>query len=189
VHVSERTCNDEILRVPFDKLTRAFDSGKYAELDRFVRNSDGLGTPLPPDVCINLGLAVACSNSLLPQYNKDVLRRQKAHIRERRAEQQRLRRKAKNLGLQRPSEQRRYLSSAQHKNSTIHIVTGALIVHEWTKRWHCREQIEILRIMGLHKGDDFIRDRIDYMQTSNARMFRNLELFAGGIRKQQWSAH
>jgi hypothetical protein len=185
-HVSEKACSGEVLRVPLTKLSGAFDSGKHDGLDEFVnRNSDGLGTPLPCDVCIHLALAVACASGFSPEYGADILSSRQTHAREQRAHQQRLRRAAKKLGAAMPDRRKHNRQIASHKNSTIHIVTGALVVRDWTNSWHYREQLEMLSIMGLHKGEDFIRDRLDYVRTRNGRLFRNLELLAAGIGKQR----
>jgi hypothetical protein len=180
VHVQEAKCQEKILRTPFSRLAQAFESGKHPELANFVTvDSDGLGHPLPKEVCVNLGLAVAYSNSVIPEYNKDVVTARATSSHERRRQLQKRRRAAKRFGL---SASIPTTSTpprlASHKNSTIHVVTGALVVRHWTGSWHYREQMEILNIMGLHKTHDFIRDRVDYLRTSNPAMIEKIEGWA-----------
>lgn len=179
-------CCQEIIRLPLNELAQALESGNHPDLDEFVNlNSDGLGTPLAPEVCINFGLAVAYSKNVIPEYNDDILLSRHARNRERRAQQQRFRRAALRLGESMTTERCRYTHLAPHKNSNIHVVTGALFALHWTGAWHYREQMGILRIMGLYKGDDFIRDRIDYLRRNNPATYENIRLLAAGLRKQR----
>ncbi len=98
MHVREAKCQDEILRAPLGRLTQAFVSGQYPELEKFVNcDSDGLGHPLPKEAYINLALAVAYSRDVIPQYNRDVLIDQGVRIRNRRAQRQRARRAGQRL--------------------------------------------------------------------------------------------
>ena len=71
---------------------------------------------------------------------------------------------------------------APYKASTIYFVSGALIVQHWTGGWHYREQMEILRIMGLSKSPDFIRDRVGYLQNTNQLLFGEIEVLARRVR-------
>jgi hypothetical protein len=183
-HVQEEKCKEEILRVRFSGLAHAFESGQHGELAAFVnRDSDGLGHPLPKDVCINLGLAVAYSNNTIPDYNEDVLIARKLNNRSLRTRQPRLRRAAKRLGDSVTAPSFAATRLAPHRNSTIHLVTGALVVRHWTGGRHYREQIEILGIMGLSKSEDFVRDRIDYLRGSNPMMFKKIESWATAMKK------
>lgn len=178
-------CRQEVVRTSLNELMSAFNTGQYPDLEEFVfRNSDGLGRPLPPEVCINLALTVACAKNLLPEYSTDLLQFRDARNRERRTQRQRLRRSAERLGEPIASERCRHTSLAPRKNSTVHVVKGALFVRHWTGAWHHREQTKILEIMGLHKGEDFIRDRIDYLRRCNPAMFESIELLAAGLRKR-----
>src|SRR3954469_22463367 len=55
-HVKMGKCQ-EILRVPLSDLARALASSRHRDLETFVnRDSDGLGHPLPKEVCVNLAL-------------------------------------------------------------------------------------------------------------------------------------
>jgi len=126
-----------------------------------TEDSDGLGHPLPKEVCVNFGLAVAYCNDVMPEYNEDVRVSRAVTSRERRRRQQIRRRAAKKFGISAPPLRLPSASLAPYKNSTIHVVSGALVVRHWTGSWHYREQIEILNIMGLHKGNDYIRDRVE----------------------------
>ena len=178
-------CRQEIVRLPLAELKRAFESGKYSKLEEFVhRDSDGLGTPLPPEVCINLALAAAHSKDRLPEYSSDILQLRDLHNRERRAQRQRLRRAAERLGESIAAERCRHTHLAPHKNSTVHVVKGALFVRHWTGACHHREQIKILELMGFYRGEDFIRDRIDYLRRSDPAMFESIDLLAAGLRKR-----
>lgn len=184
--MSAARCRQEIVRIPLDELAHALGSGKYAELDEFVnRNSDGFGNPLPTEACTNLALAAACSKHLLPEYSHDLLSLRDKTNREQRARRQRLRRAAERLGESITKERCRYTHLAPHRNSTVHLVTGALIVRHWTGAAHHREQMEMLKIMGLHKGEDFIRDRIDYLRRKNPTTYENVQLLAAGLRSQK----
>jgi hypothetical protein len=185
VHVREGRCQDEILRVPLGRLTRAFVSGQYPGLEKFVnRDSDGLGHPLPKETYINHALAVAYSRDVIPQYNRDVLIDQGVRIRNRRAQRQRARRAGQRLKAGVATYPSTSTRLAPYRNSTIHVVTGALAVRQWTGSWHYREQMELLKIMGLYKGDDFIRDRIRYLRMSNPTMFHDIELWAAAMKKR-----
>jgi hypothetical protein len=184
-HVRAGTCKKEILREPLERIEKAFGSQEHRELENFIRrDSDGLGNPLPSEVCVNLGLAVAYANNRIPEYNPDVLIERDVYRSSRRVRLQRSRRAAKKLGAQavaiRSPERTRL---ARHRNSTIHIVSGALAVRHWTGRWHYREQVEILSLMGLSKSEDFIRDRVDHLRTSNPGTFEQIGLWAKGIKK------
>jgi hypothetical protein len=185
VHVREGKCQDEILRVPLGRLTQAFVSGNHPELEKFVnRDSDGLGHPLPEETYINHALAVAYSSDVIPQYNGDVLINQDMRIRDRRAQRQRVRRAGKRLGA--PISAYRCASTrlAPYRNSTIHLVTGAVAIREWTGSWHYREQMELLNIMGLYKGEDFLRDRVRYLHRSNPTVFNEIELWVASMKER-----
>jgi hypothetical protein len=181
-HVRQGTCEQELLRVPMTSLNDALRSGQHRELDDFLNcNSDGLGHPLPREVCTNFGLAVAYLKNLIPEYNRDVVVAQTLGRRAQRRNQQKFRRAAKSLNLKVCTPSCSSPRLARYRNSTIHVATGALVVRHWTNRWHYRKQIEILQIMGLHKGEDFIRDRVGYLYRSNPILFRQIELRATAI--------
>jgi hypothetical protein len=55
-------------------------------------------------------------------------------------------------------------------------------VRHWTGSWHYREQIEMLNIMGLSKGQDFIRDRVDYLRSNNHPLFEEISRRADRLR-------
>ena len=184
LHVQEGKCAGEILRAPLGKLAKAFASEQHRELYDFVCcDSDGLGHPLPKEACLNLGLAVAYSNDVLPEYNEDVLIARDVNNRLRRARLQKRRRSAKRLGIvatRPPTPEATRL--APHRSSTIHIVTGALVVLHWTGSWHYRQQLEMLNIMGLSKSQDFVRDKVDYLRGSNQEVFEKIESWARDLR-------
>jgi hypothetical protein len=184
-HMQEGRCQEELLRVPLSNLAHALDSRQHRELNNFINfNSDGLGHPLPTDVCINFGLAVAYSNNLIPEYNQDVLIGQGLSKLEQRKKRQRFRRAAKRFGVSLSAPPCHSARLAPHRNSTIHLATGALVVRHWTGRWHYREQMEILQIMGLYRSDDFIRDRVDYLRKTNPILFEKIESWGRAIRKR-----
>jgi hypothetical protein len=63
-----------MLSLPLEKLAAALDSEEYSELCKFVcHDSDGLGNPLPKEVCDNLGLAVIYLNHSIPDQDKTAL--------------------------------------------------------------------------------------------------------------------
>ena len=171
---------------PLARLTDAFNSGQHRALEHFVcRDSDGLGHPLAKEACVNMGLAVVYSKNIIPEYNGDVIVARKMVITAQRAEAQRRRRAARKLGLPfAVSTSSKSAHLAPYRNSTIHLVRGALVVLHWTGNWHYRQQTEILDIMGLSKGQDFIRDRVHYLQDTNPALFDKIELWASAIRKR-----
>lgn len=184
-HMSNGKCQAQLLRLPLANLAQALDSPQYRDLDYFInQNSDGLGHPLPEEVCVNLGLAVAYSHNSITEYNRDVLIARSINKREQRRRQQKVRRAARKLGLEVPTRSCPSQRLAPHKNSTIHITTGALVVQHWTGRWHYREQMEILRIMGLHKSPDFVSDRINYLRDINPIVFKQIESYAISLSKR-----
>lgn len=186
LHVQEGKCQQEILRVPFSRLIDALDSGRHPELENFInRDSDGLEHPLPKETCLNLGLAVAYLNNVIPDYNEDVLIARELGNRERRRLRQRVRRAAKRSGALVPARSCPSTRLAHHRNSTIHVTTAALVVRQWTGSWHYREQMEILNIMGLYKSPDFVRDRVDYLRGTDPTMFGKLESWATAMKKQR----
>jgi hypothetical protein len=107
------------------------------------------------------------------------------HNRERRTQRQRVRRAATRLGECVATRRRRYTHLAPHKNSTIHVVKGALFVRHWTGASHHGKQIKILELMGLHKTEDFIRNRISYLRESNPLAFQSIQLLAMGLRNRE----
>ena len=181
-HFEEGTCHEPILREPLGKLAQALRSPANRELERFVnRDSDGLENPLPVDVCRHFGLAVVCYKELLPEYNGDVLSAQKEGRAERRATLQRRRRAARKFGLSIAPTRLPKTHISPYRNSRRHLVTGAIITHLWTGRWHYRQQAQILEIMGLRMSEDFIRDGVSYIQASNPSIFQQIESFARAI--------
>jgi hypothetical protein len=184
-HVRVGNCQEEILRVPLSKLAHALESRQHRELNNFINcNSDGLGHPLPRDVCINFGLAIAYSNGVIPEYNRDILIAQDLNKLEKRRQRQKLRRAAKKFGLSVPALPCQSTRLARHRNSTVHVATGALVVRQWTGRWHYPEQMEILQIMGLYRSDDFIRDRVDYLRKTNPIMFEKIKSWTTAMKKR-----
>ncbi len=184
-HVYEGACKAKILGEPFNKLAKAFTSGHHGELYDFVyRDSDGLGNPLPDEVCLNLGLAVAYSNGVIPELNRDVVIARDIRRRERRVKLQKRRRSARRLGILATTPSLPdSIRLAPYRSSTVHLVAGALVVRRWTGNWHYRQQIEILDIMGLSKGQDFIRDRVDFLQGKNRALFESIESWATAIKR------
>lgn len=182
-HVREGECKGEILRAPFSKLAKALASDQHSELYDFVYcDSDGLGNPLPEEVCLNLGLAVAYSSGVIPEHNKDVLIAREMGRRERRKALQKRRRSASRLGISAtPPPIRGSIRLAPHKCSTIHLVAGALVVRHWTGSWHYRQQIGILDVMGLSKGQDFVRDQLGFLRDSNQALFEDMDSWATAI--------
>ena len=185
-HVREGACRGEILSEPFSKLAKAFTSERHAELRNFICcDSDGLGRPLPEEVCLNLGLAVVYSSDVLPEYNEDVLISRDLERRRRRARLQRRRRAAMKHGISAAKPLKPVtVRLAPHKSSTIHLVAGALVVQHWTGSWHYRQLMEILDIMGLSKGQDFVRDRLDFLRGSNQILFEDLEAWAIAVTRR-----
>jgi hypothetical protein len=174
-----------MLSLPLKKLAAALDSEEYSELCKFVcHDSDGLGNPLPKEVCDNLGLAVIYLNHSIPDQDKAALLFSQRRRRISRNQKQRLRRAIERHGTAaRSCHAPDPFRLEPHKRSTIHLVTGALAVRHWTGQWHYRQQIEMLKVMGLFRGDDFIRDRVDYLRTSNPKVFERIALSAAGLRK------
>lgn len=189
--MQEGRCEGHVIRLPLRKLEDALDSGRHERLAEFVRiNSDGLGNPLPEQALSNLSLAVVYSNEIIPEYNNDVIEARETANRARRRDTQRFRRAAKRLGIETAPNVRSPQSSrlARHKNSTVHLVTGALVVRCWTGSWHYRQQLEMLGIMGLLKGPDFVRDRVDYLERSNKVLFDELSSWANEIGRSRLSS-
>jgi hypothetical protein len=185
-HVQDGKCEGQILMTPLRRLNGAFNSGRHPELEHFVcRDSDGLGHPLPNEACVNMSLAVVYSMNVIPEYNGDIVIAHQTATRARRTRAQRARRAAQRLGV-RLARSRSFESArlAPHRNSTIRLVTGALVVRHWTGSWHYRQQIEMLDIMGLSKSQDFIRDRVDYLRACNRELFGKIDSWASGIRKR-----
>jgi len=185
-HVRDGECKEEVLRAPLGKLAEAFASAHHRELFDFVcRDSDGLGNPLPGEACLNLGLAVAYWSDTLPEYNKDVVIARDLDRRARRAHLQRLHRSARRLGLSlRVPRMRKSTTLPSHRNSTIHLVTGALVIKHFTGCWHYRQQTEMLNLMGLSRGQDFVRDRVDFLRGANTILFESIESWARAIKER-----
>lgn len=188
-HVQSGQCREDVVRVPLITLIEALQSGAHAALNEFVnQNSDGLGTPLPREVGVSLALAALCANGVLPEYNQDVLSYYEKRTRQQRTERQRIRRAADRLGLQVPVIPRRsYTRSARYRNSTFYAVSGALVVRHWTGSPHLREQMLMFKIMGLHKGEDYIRNRIDSLRSADPWIFSRIESYAAGLRRKRLS--
>lgn len=187
-HLKDGDCQREILRVPLGRLGRALDSGRHPRLSEFVKyNSDGLGHPLPEYVCRHFGFAVACLGSAMPDYNRDVLAAQKETRRLRRTKVQRIRRAAQRQGVSAGSLRAEKSHLSPFRNSTIHIVAGALVTLHWTGGWHHRENAEMLEIMGLARSQDFVPDRIEYLRIRNRSMFEMIESQAIAMRKAEKS--
>jgi hypothetical protein len=182
-HLSAGPCCEAVRKAPLAALFRHFHSGRDEQLETFVKyNSDGLGNALPTDVVINLALGVAYEKNLLPQFKEEMLTAHKNRTRKRRTERQKVRRAAKRLGLSVPPPlQHSYVHLAPHRNSTIHIATGALLVRQWTKSWHYREQTQMLKIMGLYRSEDFVRNKLDYLQNSNPHLYAKLDFLATSV--------
>jgi hypothetical protein len=101
----------------------------------------------------------------------------------RRSELQRIRRAACKLGRSATGSRLQKTHLSPSRNSTIHLVTGALVTLHWTGAWHYREQSEILEAMGLAKSPDFVRDRVEYLRLRNRAMFGVIESRAIAIKR------
>ncbi len=182
-HLIEGRCPQQLLTAHLARLANALGSPQHAALDEFVsRNSDGLWNPLPREVPESLGLAVACLTDTIPEYNADMTLRQEMRQR-RRTEVQRLRRAKRKHSVSVAVPRHGGVHLSQHRNSTIYLATAALITSQWTGRWHYPEQNEILRIMGLARSSDFIRDRVDALRDRNAPAFNWIRLRAVALTK------
>lgn len=180
----EGKCQEEILRVPLGRLNHALNSGQHRELEDFInRDSDGLGHPLPRQVCTNLGLAVTYSKDLIPDYNEDILTARKVEQRARRTRMQKMRRSAKRLGTSVVIPAPEHKRLAPFRNSTIYLVTGARMILHWTGACHYPEQLEMLDIMGLSRNPDFIRDKVDYLERKRPELFKTIESWAAEVKK------
>jgi hypothetical protein len=186
-HQSAGKCAGQLVSTPLRRLGTALDSEEYSELKRFVRhNSDGLGNPLPNEVCDNLGLAVVYLSDSLPDHDKAALLDSRWRRLSSRNERQRFRRAVKRQSAVAVSLARAGpIRLEPFKRSTVHLVTGALTLQCWTGSWHYQQQMEILRIMGFYRADDFIRDRVDYLRRSNQGLFERVAAYARALKSMK----
>jgi hypothetical protein len=181
-HLTNGRCQTQILRLSLNKLANALSSDRHSDLEEFVNhNSDGMGSPLLPEVPDSLALAIACVEGRIPDYSPDVLIPRDEARRKLRAKAQRQRRARtrRNISIAASPVAGTYISAC--RNSTIYLATAALMTKCWTGRWHYREQNEILSIMGLSQNDDFIRDRVDYFREHSLGSYHRIESQASAL--------
>lgn len=121
----------------------------------------------------------------VPECREDVVRTVALQKRRHKNVLQMRRRAAKRLGIGVGLFSSAQASNlAPHRISTIHVVTAALAAWHWTGQRHYPEQTDLLQIMGVFKGTDFVRDRVDYLRKNNPDTFDRIQQWATALRRR-----
>jgi hypothetical protein len=93
---------------------------------------------------------------------------------QRRAARQRQARACRRLGLTVTATRDRYHRVDLYKRSTVLIAGGALLTRIFSGSPHYVHQVELLRLLGIHKQEDFVRDRLDALERARSQLYNFL---------------
>jgi hypothetical protein len=141
-------------------------------LREFVeKNADGFGNPLPQEVPANFALAALCINGSIEDIPHSAKLEQKEAQGLRRAARQREARACRRLRLQIIATRGAYHRVDLYKRSTLLIASGALLTRAFSGSAHYSEQIELLRLIGVYRQEDFVRDRLDALRDARPEIY------------------
>jgi hypothetical protein len=147
----------------------------HATLREFVKtDGDGLGNPLPREVTADFALAALCISGHIDDVPFVARLEQRNMQLRQRAVRQREARACRALGLRISATRARYNRVDLYKRSTVLIAGGALVTRIFAGSPHYAQQSELLRLIGIHKQEDYVRDRLSALANTRPELYNLL---------------
>ena len=174
-HETSGQCEHSLIAPVLARLEEQLAMPSQAALREFVkRDGDGFGNPLPEEVPTDFALAALCLRGCIEDIPFSARVQQENAQRERRVARQREARACRKLGLEITAIRAPYNRVDLYKRSTVLIASGALVTRAFSGRPHYAQQSELLRLIGIHKQEDFVRDRLNALENARPALFNFL---------------
>jgi hypothetical protein len=175
LHQTSGGCEHSLITPILAQLDKELALPTYRALSTFIRkDADGFGNPLPEEVSTTFAMAALCLDGRIEDIPTAARLEQKDSQRRTRAARQREARTCQKLGLRVVATRNPYHRVDFYKRSTSLIASGALITRAFTGAAHYGEQVELLGLVGVHKQEDFVRDRMSALQRARPDTYRAL---------------
>jgi len=175
LHETSRQCKHSLIVPLLAQLDEKLAMPSQATLREFIKsNGDGLGNPLPREVPADFALAALCLSGHVEDVPPSARIDQKAAQLQRRATRQREARACHRLGLAVAATRAPYHRVDLYKRSTALIASGALVTRIFSGSPHYSQQIELLRLLGIHRQEDYVRDRLDALENARPQLYNVL---------------
>jgi hypothetical protein len=175
LHETSTECENSLIAPVLAQLEEKLAMPSQAALREFImRDSDGFGNPLPREVPADFALAALCLSDSIEDIPLSARIEQRCTQLQRRAARQREARACHRLGLKINATRARYNRVNLYKRSTVLIASGALVTRVFSGSPHYAQQSELLRLIGIHKQEDYVRDRLDALQDMRPQLYNLL---------------
>jgi hypothetical protein len=175
LHETSGQCENSLIAPVLARLEERLATPSHAILREFVKtDGDGLGNPLPREVPADFALAALCLNGRIDDVPFAAKLEQRNIQLKRRADRQREARACRALGLRITATRARYNRVDLYKRSTALIASGALVTRIFSGSPHYAQQSELLRLVGIHKQEDYVRDRLNSLEITRPQLYNLL---------------
>lgn len=175
VHQTEGQCENSLIAPLLAQLEQKLALPSQEALREFIKSDgDGFGNPLPKEVPADFALAALCLTGRIENIPFSARFEQENAQRQRRTARQREARACHRLGLNITATRARYNRVGLYKRSTVLIASGALITCAFSGSPHYAQQSELLRLIGIHKQEDYVRDRLSALENARPQLYNLL---------------
>jgi hypothetical protein len=185
LHQVGKDCEHSLVAPVLAQLEKQLDDPRHIQLHNFVtQDADGFGNKLPEEVPANLALASLCLSGKIEDIPHSAKLEQRETQRRIRAAKQREARACQRLGLRVVATRNAYHRVDLYKRSTALIAEAALLTRAFAGSPHYGEQHQLLRLVGVHRQEDFIRDRLNALRNTRPSIYAFLCQRAEDITKR-----
>jgi hypothetical protein len=172
LHETSGQCENSLIAPVLAQLEEKLAMPSLTALREFIkRDGDGFGNPLPREVPADFALAALCLSGRIEDVHFSARLEQRNTQLQRRAARQREARACRRLGLEITATRARYTRVDLYKRSTVLIASGALITCAFSGSPHYAQQSELLRLIGIHRQEDYVRDRLNALQNTRPQLY------------------
>jgi hypothetical protein len=186
VHETSSQCENSLIAPVLAQLEEKLAMPSHATLREFIRmDGDGFGHPLPREVPADFALAGLCLSGRIEDIPISARLDQKTAQVQRRAARQREARACRRFGLTITATRAPYNRVDLYKRSTVLIASGALVTRVFSGSPHYAQQSELLRLIGIHKQEDYVRNRLNALESARPQLYSFLLQRAEIIAKRE----
>jgi hypothetical protein len=172
LHETSGHCESSLIGPVLAQFEEKLAMPSQALLRTFVKkDGDGFGHPLPRQVSVDFALAALCLSGHIDNIPLSARQEQKAAQRRQRADRQREARACRKFGLFVTPTRASYNRVDLYKRSTVLISSGALIVCAFSGSPHYSQQSSLLRLIGIHKQEDYVRNRLNALKSARPQLY------------------
>lgn len=172
LHETSGQCENSLIAPVLAQLEEKLATPSHATLREFIkRDGDGFGNPLPREVPADFALAALCLSGRIEDIPFSARLEQRDTQLQRRAARQREARACRKLGMSITATRARYNRVDLYKRSTVLIASGALVTCAFSGSPHYAQQSELLRLIGIYKQEDYVRDRLNALENTRPHLY------------------